>query len=115
MTGRDVRPVGERALLVGCADLAEVLGLHAALTADPLPGPAGPGPGASPRAPAALSHWPNVGSWPPSSSAATIASGTVTPTTGTPACGPSVPRNLPRASRAPRRHSPGNSRATSPP
>ncbi|WP_152189487.1 5-oxoprolinase subunit B/C family protein [Georgenia satyanarayanai] len=40
MTGREVRPVGERALLVGCADLAEVLGLHAALTAAPLPGQA---------------------------------------------------------------------------
>ncbi|MCM3659966.1 5-oxoprolinase/urea amidolyase family protein [Georgenia satyanarayanai] len=38
MTGRAVRPVGERALLVGCADLAEVLGLHAHLTASPLPG-----------------------------------------------------------------------------
>ncbi|WP_413450033.1 urea amidolyase family protein [Georgenia phoenicis] len=38
MTGRPVRPVGERALLVECADLAEVLGLHAALTAEPLPG-----------------------------------------------------------------------------
>ncbi len=38
MTGREVRPVGERALLVGCADLAEVLGLHAALTVSPLPG-----------------------------------------------------------------------------
>ncbi|PYG02219.1 sensor histidine kinase inhibitor, KipI family [Georgenia satyanarayanai] len=40
MTGREVRPVGERALLVGCADLAEVLGLHAALSASPLPGQA---------------------------------------------------------------------------
>ncbi|HLT85604.1 MAG TPA: carboxyltransferase domain-containing protein, partial [Phototrophicaceae bacterium] len=38
MTGREVRPVGERALLVGCADLAEVLGLHAVLAASPLPG-----------------------------------------------------------------------------
>lgn len=35
---RTVRLVGERAVLVDCADLAEVLGLHAALTADPLPG-----------------------------------------------------------------------------
>ena len=40
MTGREVRPVGEQALLVGCADLAEVLALHAALTASPLPGQA---------------------------------------------------------------------------
>jgi len=38
VTPRTVRPAGERALLVECADLEEVLGLHAVLTAAPLPG-----------------------------------------------------------------------------
>ncbi|QDB79253.1 5-oxoprolinase/urea amidolyase family protein [Georgenia wutianyii] len=38
MTPRTVRHAGERALLVECADLGEVLGLHAVLTAAPLPG-----------------------------------------------------------------------------
>ena len=38
MSGRTVHRVGDRALLVACDGLAEVLGLHAALTTAPLPG-----------------------------------------------------------------------------
>lgn len=35
---RGIRPVGDRALLVECADLEDVLALHASLRAEPVPG-----------------------------------------------------------------------------
>lgn len=35
---REIRPVGDRALLVECADLDDVLALHGALRAEPVPG-----------------------------------------------------------------------------
>ena len=39
-TPRGIRPVGDRALLVECADLDDVLALHAGLRAEPVPGQA---------------------------------------------------------------------------
>ena len=39
-TRRGIRPVGDRALLVECADLDDVLALHADLRAEPVPGQA---------------------------------------------------------------------------